>query len=70
MFGPLAVAAVLAHRGDHHLAFAMLLLPALICRKRGLEPGTERKRPDLLSFLFGNIQKIYKYILGYFNGRV
>jgi hypothetical protein len=33
MFGPLAVAAVLAHRDDHHLAFAMLLLPALICRK-------------------------------------
>ncbi len=31
MFGPLAVAAVLAHRGGYHAAFAALLLPALIC---------------------------------------
>ena len=30
MFGPLAVAAVLAHRGDYRLAFAVLLVPALI----------------------------------------
>jgi len=30
MFGPLAVAAVLAHRGDYHLAFALLLVPAII----------------------------------------
>ena len=30
MFGPLAVAAVLARRGDYHLAFALLLVPALI----------------------------------------
>ncbi len=30
MFGPLAVAAVLAHRGDYHLAFALLLVPAVI----------------------------------------
>ncbi len=30
MFGPLAVAAVLARRGDYHLAFATLLIPALI----------------------------------------
>ena len=30
MFGPLAVAAVLAHHGDYHLAFAVLLVPAVI----------------------------------------
>src|SRR6266481_2945610 len=30
MFGPLTVAAVLAHRGDYHLAFALLLVPAVI----------------------------------------
>jgi MFS family permease len=30
MFGPLVVAAVLAHRGSYHLAFAVLLVPALI----------------------------------------
>ncbi|HUH93763.1 MAG TPA: MFS transporter [Casimicrobiaceae bacterium] len=30
MFGPLAVAAVLAHRGDYRLAFAALLVPALV----------------------------------------
>ncbi|MDR3534392.1 MAG: MFS transporter [Rhodopila sp.] len=30
MFGPLAVAAVLAHRGSYHLAFAVLLVPAII----------------------------------------
>jgi predicted MFS family arabinose efflux permease len=30
MFGPLAVAAVLAYRGDYHLAFALLLVPAVI----------------------------------------
>lgn len=30
MIGPLLVAAVLAHRGTYHLAFAVLLVPALI----------------------------------------
>jgi MFS family permease len=30
MFGPLAVAAVLAHKGDYQLAFGVLLVPALI----------------------------------------
>lgn len=30
MFGPLLVAAVLAHRGTYHQAFAVLLIPALI----------------------------------------
>ena len=30
MFGPLAVAGVLSYRGDYHLAFAVLLVPALI----------------------------------------
>ena len=30
MFGPLAVAAVLAHAGSYHQAFAVLLVPALI----------------------------------------
>lgn len=30
MFGPLAVAAVLAHRGSFHEAFAVLLVPAII----------------------------------------
>jgi MFS family permease len=30
LFGPLAVAAVLAYRGDYHLAFALLLVPAVI----------------------------------------
>jgi MFS family permease len=30
MFGPLAVAAVLAHRGSYHQAFAVLLVPAII----------------------------------------
>jgi predicted MFS family arabinose efflux permease len=30
MFGPLAVAAVLARRGNYHLAFALLLVPAMI----------------------------------------
>jgi len=31
LFGPLAVAAVLAARGEYRLAFAALLLPALVC---------------------------------------
>jgi len=30
MFGPLLVAAVLAHQGSYHLAFAVLLVPAVI----------------------------------------
>jgi MFS family permease len=30
MFGPLAIAAILAHRGSYHEAFAVLLVPALI----------------------------------------
>jgi MFS family permease len=30
LFGPLGVAAVLAYRGDYHLAFALLLVPAVI----------------------------------------
>jgi MFS family permease len=30
MFGPLLVAAILAHRGSYHRAFAVLLVPALI----------------------------------------
>src|SRR5215472_16695711 len=30
LFGPLAVAAILAHQGDYHLAFALLLVPAVI----------------------------------------
>ena len=30
MFGPLAVAVVLAHRGSYHEAFAVLLIPAII----------------------------------------
>ncbi|HMN73767.1 MAG TPA: MFS transporter [Rhodoblastus sp.] len=30
MFGPLLVAAVLAHAGDYHLAFATLLVPAVL----------------------------------------
>ncbi len=30
MFGPLAVAAVLAHHGSYHQAFALMLVPALI----------------------------------------
>lgn len=30
MFGPLAVAAILAHHGSYHEAFAVLLIPALI----------------------------------------
>jgi predicted MFS family arabinose efflux permease len=51
MFGPLAVAAVLARRGDYHLAFALLAVPAvanlslvglarlLYPRPQDLEPG-------------------------------
>ena len=31
LFGPLAVAVVLARRGDYRLAFAALLLPAVVC---------------------------------------
>jgi len=30
LFGPLAVAAILARHGDYHLAFALLLVPAVI----------------------------------------
>ncbi len=30
MFGPLAIAVILAHRGSYHEAFAVLLIPALI----------------------------------------
>ena len=30
MFGPLAVAAILAHKGSYHEAFAVLLIPAII----------------------------------------
>ena len=52
MFGPLLVAAVLAHRGSYHQAFALLLVPALINlslvltarllypRPQDMEPGT------------------------------
>lgn len=53
MFGPLLVAAVLAHRGSYHQAFALLLVPALINlslvltarllypRPQDMEPGTQ-----------------------------
>lgn len=52
MFGPLLIAAVLAHRGSYHQAFALLLVPALINlslvltarllypRPQDMEPGT------------------------------
>ena len=52
MFGPLLVAAVLAHRGSYHQAFALLLVPAVINlslvltarllypRPQDMEPGT------------------------------
>jgi MFS family permease len=45
MFGPLVVAAVLARHGSYHLAFAVLLVPALInlafvCRALALSPPT------------------------------
>jgi len=53
MFGPLLVAAVLAHRGSYHQAFALLLVPAVINlglvltarllypRPQDMEPGTQ-----------------------------
>jgi MFS family permease len=46
MFGPLAVAAVLAHRGDYHSAFAVLLLPALICLALVLATRLAYPRPQ------------------------
>ena len=46
MFGPLAVAAVLAHRGDYHLAFAVLLLPALCCLALVLATRLAYPRPQ------------------------
>lgn len=55
LFGPLAVALVLAKRGDYHLAFAALLVPGLICLSvlllaRWLYPAPEEmesKVPDV-----------------------
>jgi MFS family permease len=46
MFGPLAVAAVLAHRGDYRSAFAILLLPALICLALVLATRLAYPRPQ------------------------
>jgi MFS family permease len=46
MFGPLTVAAVLAHRGGYRLAFAVLLLPALICLALVLATRLAYPRPQ------------------------
>ncbi len=52
MVGPLVVAAVLAHRGDYRLAFAVLLIPAtinigLVLLARLLYPLPENMEPNL-----------------------
>jgi MFS family permease len=64
MFGPLLVAAVLAHHGSYHEAFAVLLVPALINlslvvtarllypRPQDMEPGTRPISSEGLPSIF------------------
>ncbi|WP_136419067.1 MFS transporter [Herbaspirillum sp. ST 5-3] len=52
LFGPLAVAGVLAQRGDYRLAFAALLLPGVVCLclllvARHLYPHPENMEADI-----------------------
>ena len=54
LFGPLAVAGVLALRGDYRLAFAALLLPALICSGHLARPAAY-PRPEEME---GEIPKV------------
>jgi MFS family permease len=56
LFGPLAVAAVLAWRGDYHLAFAMLLIPALVMLSLLVVARLTYPRPEEMETNPPNIQ--------------
>jgi MFS family permease len=56
LFGPLAVAAGLAWRGDYHLAFAMLLIPALVMLSLLLVARLTYPRPEEMEANPPNIQ--------------
>jgi MFS family permease len=56
LFGPLLVAAVLAWRGNYHLAFAVLLLPTVICLTLVLTARHFYPRPHDLEVKTGDVQ--------------
>jgi predicted MFS family arabinose efflux permease len=55
LFGPLAVAAVLAWRGDYRFAFATLLIPALVCLTLLLIARWFHPRPEEMETEMPNI---------------
>jgi len=70
MFGPLAVAAVLAHHGSYHEAFAVLLIPALInlslvLLARALYPKPENMETSLPTIGGPHLPRVFWiYLIG------
>lgn len=70
MFGPLAVAAVLAHSGSYHEAFAVLLIPALInlslvLLARALYPKPEDMEKSPPAIIGSHLPRVFWiYLLG------
>lgn len=56
LFGPLLVAAVLAWRGSYHLAFAVLVIPTVICLSLVLVARHFYPRPQDLETNAGNLK--------------
>jgi predicted MFS family arabinose efflux permease len=64
LFGPLAVAAVLAIRGEYRFAFAALLLPALICLSllllaRWIYPRPEEMETEVPNIKAEGLPRVY-----------
>ncbi len=64
LFGPLAVAAVLAIRGEYRFAFAALLLPALICLSllllaRWIYPRPEEMETEVPNIKAEELPRVY-----------
>jgi MFS family permease len=70
MFGPLAMAAVLAHHGSYHEAFAVLLIPALINMSlvllaRTLYPKPENMETSLPTIGGSHLPRVFwVYLIG------
>jgi MFS family permease len=70
MFGPLAVAAVLAHDGSYHEAFAVLVVPAvinlgLVLLARALYPKPQDMEPSPLALGGTRLPRVFwVYLLG------
>lgn len=70
MFGPLAVAAILAHHGSYHEAFAVLLIPALInlslvLLARALYPKPEDMETSLPTIGGSHLPRVFWiYLIG------